>query len=145
MRYNQLGSVADLLSRGAPDFHFWRKCDARDKPYRAGTAGWGLNSPSTGARSDDDAVLLRSKANSGRTGPRGNARRDSNPQTHSPYRGGGKADRSPRLSPDWRGEGGIRRIGRRDAHVRCDGLELRLRRLPFRYRLAEQSRQEFPA
>ena len=89
-----------------------------------------------------------SKANPGRTGPRGNARGDSNPQTHSPYRGGGKADRSTRLPPDRHRAGGIRRISGRDAHVRSDGPELRLRGLPFRHRLAEFamiSHSGFPA
>ena len=51
-----------------------------------------LNDPDSRARSDDDAVLLRSKANPGSTGPRGNARGDSNPQTHSAYHSGGQTD-----------------------------------------------------
>src|ERR1019366_2987792 len=135
--HNPLGRAADSVVCWLSRFLFRRKCDARDEPYRAGAASWGLNSPSTGTRSDDDAVLLRSKANPGRTGPRGNARGDSNPQTHSPYRGGGKADRSTRLSPDRRGTGGIRSLIRWDAHVRGDGPKLRLRRMPFRHRIAE--------
>ena len=32
-------------SAGSPDFHFRRKCDARDKPYRAGAASWDLAIP----------------------------------------------------------------------------------------------------
>src|SRR5208337_1025671 len=50
---------------------------------------------------DHDSVLLRHKADSGRTRPGGNAGGHSNPQTHSPHCRRREADRSPRLSPDW--------------------------------------------
>src|SRR5271166_583003 len=132
------GESQTSLSAGSPDFHSWRNYDARNNPYRAGSANWGSSQPHTGPSSNHDPGLLRHQADPGGTCPSGDASGHSNPQTHSPHRRCREADRSTRLSSDWRGAGGVRRLIGWDADVRRDGPELRLRRLPFRDRLAEQ-------
>jgi len=107
------------------------------RTYRARAASWGLNSPGTRSRSDDDAVLLRHKADSDELArvatPAATA-------THKPIPHIAVVEKLIEALGfrQLRGAGGIRSLSRRDAHVRRDGLEFRLRRVPFRHRLAEQ-------